>query len=142
MSGENSFNISIGGGNVGGLQVGNNNTQTNTQNIGQSVPSVDQVFEVVGKSLPPDVAEEMQAAVIEPLEKLAALPPEQQQTEDVKEQAAPLHQRLVPYAPQIGQGLVAFGEAALGAIASSNPIIAGLLAVCKTVRASGGTPTA
>lgn len=142
MSGDTNFNINVGGGNIGGLQVGNNNTQTITQNIGDQTPTVEQVFKTIAESLPEEVAEEMQSAVIKPLEELAKLPAEEQASEEVKERAEPLYQRLVPYAPQIGNGLLAFGEAALSAFASSNPIVAGLLAVCKTVKATSASPLA
>lgn len=139
MSEGKTQNINISGGNIAGLQVGDNNTQTITQNIGDQLPTVEQVFKTIGDSLPEEVSEEIQESVLSPLQTLAAMPPEEQASEEVKERAAPLYQRLVPYAPQIGSGLLAFGEAALSALATSNPIVAGLLAVCKTVKVTPPT---
>ncbi len=37
-------NINIGGGNIGGLQIGDNNQQTIHQQNGDQVPTVPQVF--------------------------------------------------------------------------------------------------
>lgn len=134
MSDTPSINIgTITGGqnNIGKTEIAGDQVQNNHYG---ALPSVDQVFDAVAESLPEEVADEMKAGVIEPLQKLAALAPEEQKSEDVKEQAEPLYQRLVPYAPQITKGLLTFGEAALTSLASSNPIVAGLLAVCKTVK--------
>jgi hypothetical protein len=137
MSG-NSFNfgpinqVASGAGAVN--QIGNN---TATTHVGREpVPTVEEVFSAIEKELPPEEAGEIKSAVLQPLMTLAQLPPKEQASEDVMEQAEPLYARLVPYAPQIGKGLLAFGEAALSALASSNPIIAGLLAVCKVAKSS------
>lgn len=124
-------NINIHGGNIAGLQVGNNNSQAITQNIGATEPSVPTVFKAIEESLPDDVAEDVAESVLRPLQTMAELPAEEQKTPDIQERAQSLISRLVPYAPQIGKSLAVFGEAALTAIASSNPIIAGMLAICK-----------
>lgn len=128
-------NISIGsitGGqnNIGKTEIAGDQVQNN--NYGAMVPTVDEVFSAIEKDLPEEEAGELKAAVLQPLMTLAQLSPKEQASEDVKEQAEPLYARLVPYVPQIAKGLATFGEAALTAVASSNPIVAGLLAVCKT----------
>lgn len=143
-------NVNTGSGtiNVGGQTFGN----------GQ-VPTVPQVFDAIKKALPTiapepsgdddetvdyvktddtvasdsidDSAEEVNEQILRPLQTLAELPPEEQKQPDRMEQATALINRLVPYAPQIGKGLAVFGSAALASLAGSNPIISGILAVCK-----------
>lgn len=140
-------NINIHGGNIAGLQVGNNNNQTITQTIGGAEPSVPAVFEAIEKSLPDDVAEDVAESVLRPLQTMAELPAAEQKTPDIQERAQSLISRLVPYAPQIAKSVSIFGSAALTAFASSNPIVAGLLAICKATAgaatpASGTPPTA
>jgi hypothetical protein len=156
---ERTTNINIGGGNIGGLQIGDNNQQTITQTNGDQVPTVPQVFDAIKKSLPTiepsgddrgddtvdyiktddtvasssidDSADDVNESILRPLQTLAELPPEEQKQPDRMEQAQSLINRLVPYAPTIGKGLAVFGSAALASLASSNPIISGILAVCK-----------
>lgn len=142
MSSGNSFNFgniqqtASGDGSVN--QIGNN-TATTTVNKGDGVPTVPEVFGAIEKALPAieataddDSAEEIQEAVLRPLQTFAELPAEEQKEPEKWEQAQSLISRLVPYAPAIGKGLAVFGEAALSALASRNPIVAGILAVCKT----------
>lgn len=117
-------NINITGGNIGGLQVGDNNTQTITQTLGDEI-TLEQVFDAVAKDLPEEVVED----TIDPLENLAKMPADEQ--EATKPKWSNLVERLTPYAPAIIKNVSVFGEAALAAIASSNPVIAGVLALCK-----------
>jgi hypothetical protein len=49
---ERTTNIQIGGGNIGGLQIGDNNQQTITQTNGEQVPTVPQVFDAIKRALP------------------------------------------------------------------------------------------
>lgn len=167
MSSGRTTNINIGGGNIGGLQIGDNNQQTVTQNNGEQLPTIPQVFDAIKKALPTigpepsgneddtvdyvktddtvasdsidDSAEEVTEQILRPLQTLAELPPEEQKKPDRMEQAASLINRLVPYAPQIGKGLAVFGSAALASLAGSNPIISGILAVCKLASAENQT---
>jgi len=88
-----------------------------------------------------DSAEDVDQQILRPLQTLAELPPEEQKQPDRMEQAASLINRLVPYAPQIGKGLAVFGTAALASLAGSNPIISGILAVCKLASAENPSNT-
>lgn len=146
--GERTTNINIGGGNIGGLQIGDNNQQTITQTNGDQVPTVPQVFGEIRKALPlslgddslvdtvsQEEADDFEEQVIMPLQTLAELPEAEQKKPDTMEQAQSLLNRLVPYAPAIGKGLAVFGSAALASLAGSNPIISGILAVCKMASA-------
>ena len=124
---EKTLNINIGGGNINGLQIGDNNTQTNTQhNAGGPTPEA--VFEKVAESVPPEVVED----TVVPLQTFAAMPIAQMEEPANKATWSNLIERLVPYAPQIGKGLAIFGAAALESLANRNPIIAGVVAVCKS----------
>jgi hypothetical protein len=147
--GERTTNINIGGGNIGGLQIGDNNQQTITQTNGNQVPTIPQVFGEIRKSLTTTMsdavnqsqvtteeqADDFEEQVVMPLQTLAELPEAEQKKPSTMEQAASLLNRLVPYAPAIGKGLAVFGSAALASLAGSNPIISGILAVCKLASA-------
>lgn len=154
---ERTTNINIGGGNIGGLQIGDNNQQTITQTNGDQVPTIPQVFDAIRKALPEvnhvstdsegmqasdDSAEEVTEQILRPLQTLAELPEAEQKKPDTIEQATALLNRLVPYAPAIGKGLAVFGGAALASLAGSNPIISGILAVCKMAsdESTGNSP--
>lgn len=50
--------------------------------------------------------------------------------------AAALYAKLGPVLPAVARGLATFGDAALTAVASSNPIVAGVLALCRSGKAS------
>ncbi len=130
-------------------QVGNN-TATTTVNNGNQLPTIPQVFDAIKKALPEiDVAsgdsdqsqlsvanaDDVNETILRPLQTLAELPEAELNKPDTMEQAQSLLNRLVPYAPQIGKGLAVFGSAALTSLASSNPIISGILAVCKMASA-------
>ena len=139
MSDGRTTNINIGGGNIAGLQIGDNNRQDITQNNGSQVPTVPEVFQAIGKSLADipieaaadaDVSSEIQEQVAT-LQTMAELPAEQQELPEQKATWSNLIQRLVPYAPQIGKGLAVFGQAALESLALRNPVVAGVLAVCR-----------
>lgn len=132
-------------------QVGNN-TATTTVNKGDSLPTVPQVFGEIRKAINPQLssdpaqdespadlsaveaneqADDVDEQILRPLQTMAELPEAELKKPETMEQAQSLLNRLVPYAPQVGKGLAVFGQAALTALASSNPIISGILAVCK-----------
>ncbi len=129
MSDGKTQNINITGGNIGGLQVGDNNTQNITQHVADELRP-EAVFEAVAEQLPPEVVED----TVEPLKAMACMPLDQIEQPAIKAKAANLVERLMPYAPQIAKGVVAFTEAALTALASRNPIVAGVLAVCRSAK--------
>ena len=91
---------------------------------------------MLGAPMPADLI----PGVMEPLQDLAALPPDQQATTENKAKAESLWARLKPYAPKIAKAMLAFGSASLTALASTHPAMAGLLAVCKLAE-SFATPT-
>lgn len=151
------FNAPIGKANVNtgdGTQVtgdgANVNTGSGTINVGGQVfgegaaPTVPQVFGEIRKSLSDisvsesvvdqEQADDFELDVMRPLQTLAELPEPELQKPDTIEQAQSLINRLIPFAPQIGKGLAVFGSAALSALASRNPIISGVLAVCNMAR--------
>lgn len=119
-------NINFNGGNFSGVQVGDQNSQTNSQTI-ESTEQTKRFFTVLTDCVPPEVAKD----VLEPLQTLAALPPEELATPAVMSRASVLCERLTPYAKAIAKGLGVFGAAALSSWASSNPVIAGVTALCK-----------
>ncbi len=132
MSDGRTQNINISGGNIGGLQIGDGNTQHVTQQNAGSV-TVSQVFEAIRQAITKEDREEFVESVVEPLKTMAEMPVEQINTDaTVMEQATSLIGRLTPFMPAIGNGLMAFGRGALNALASSNPVVAGILEVCKS----------
>lgn len=139
MSGGNTWNVSAINQNSTGNQASNQVGEVvNTINNAAPPPPPKvqdlfaQVTRSIGEALPPEDVQELTVSALQPLEDLAELPPDQQTSDDIQEQSAPLLSRLIPYAPQIGKGLATFGAAALESLATSNPIVAGLLAVCKS----------
>lgn len=137
-SDEPKINIgSISGGNniIGKNEGGQHNHIYGARDVGPG-----DVFDAVEKAvreLPEDEAESVITEIVDPLEKLANLPAEEQ-TEDVKEQAQSLVSKLQPYAPSITKTLVTLGEAGLSALASTNPVVSILVA---TLRAAKGMLT-
>ena len=118
--------ISGGQNNIGKTEIAGDQVQNN--HYGATSPAA--VFDEIAKVVPPEVVED----TVEPLRALACMPLSEQQTEPIKAKAANLLERLLPYAPAIGKGLAVFGEAALTAFASSNPVIAGVVALCKSAK--------
>lgn len=160
MSGGIVFNAPIGKANINtgdGTQVtgdgANVNTGDGTINVGGQTfggieaPTVPQVFGELRKAIQlpdsladsqsPDAvasseqADDLEEQVVMPLQTLAELPEEELKKPSTIEQAQLLLNQLVPFAPKIGKGLAVFGSAALSALASRNPIISGILAVCN-----------
>ena len=130
-------NINIHGGHIAGFQAGDNNTQHNTQHFGQREATVETVFEAINEAmveLPEVDREEFETQVVEPLRLMANLPVAQQQEPSMMEKAQSLIERISPFASTINKAVMAFGEGSLSALASSNPIISGLLSAVKAVR--------
>lgn len=118
--------ITGGQNNIGKTEIAGDQVQNN--HYGGTSPA--DVFEAVAKELPPEVVED----TVEPLQAMACMPIADLEQPEAKEKASNLLERLTPYSSQISKGLLAFGEASLTALASSNPIIAGLIALCKAVK--------
>lgn len=130
----NGNNISIGSiqqtaSGDGAINQAGVNTATTNVHKGDRPVTVPEVFDAIRSIdlLPPEAEEQL----FRPLQTLAELPPEELELPSTIEQAQPLINQLVPYAPAIGKGLAVFGSAALSALASSNPVISGIVAVCK-----------
>ncbi|MCC7334429.1 MAG: hypothetical protein IT422_05015 [Pirellulaceae bacterium] len=137
MSDGKTTNINIGGGTIGGLQIGDGNTQSNTQHFGKPEATIPAVFDAVKESLqelPEAGRDEFVNEVVEPLRLMANLPIAQQQERTTLEKAQALFERLSPFAPTINKAVLAFGEASLSALASNNPIVSGLLATVKAIK--------
>lgn len=126
--------VTGGQNNIGKTDIAGDQNQTN---YSSPVPTVSAVFAAVKESLKElpeadrDVFEEQ---VIQPLQAMANLPIAQQQEPTAMETAEALLARVKPFAGVIGKGLLAFGEASLTALASGNPIVAGLIATTKAVQ--------
>lgn len=136
MSEGKSQNINISGGTIGGLQIGDGNTQQVTQNFGEQPASVDALFAAVKDSLkylPEADRDSFEDEVVEPLRVMATMPEEEQRAPGVMERAKSLFGRLAPFAPTISRAVVAFSEASLATLATENPIVSGLLAAVKAV---------
>jgi hypothetical protein len=134
MSSGNSFtfgNIQQTASGQGAVNQIGNNTATVTNHSGDVLPTPEKVFEAIEEAIPETEAPAIQEEVVEPLRAMACMPAVEQEKPENKSRALELCNRLIPYAPQIGKSLAVFGEAALSALASSNPVIAGVLAICK-----------
>lgn len=116
--------ITGGQNNIGKTEIAGDQNQTN--NYG-GAPEPEQVFEAIAAELPAEVVED----TIEPLQQMAMQPIIQQEQPETKANWSNLLERLIPYAPQIGKGLATFGAAALASLANRNPIVAGVMALCK-----------
>lgn len=115
-----------------GKQVSATQTNSSAEKV-----TANRVFDAVAESLaelPEAGREEFEAQVIEPLRLMANLPIAQQQEPSTLEKAQALFERLSPFAPTINKAVLAFGEASLTALASSNPIVSGLLATVKAIK--------
>ncbi len=93
--------------------------------------TVNQFFQAIRESLPEPVAQQIASEVVAPIEQLATSPPIEPGTLEEQHGRATLMERLKPYGPRIVKAVAIFGEGALNALASSNPIIAGVLALCR-----------
>lgn len=137
MTSEKTTNINIGGGTIGGLQIGDGNTQSIAQHFGKQEATVAAVFDSVKEAvneLPEADREVFETEVVEPLRVMAQMPIEEQQQPTTMERAKELLGRLAPFAPKIGKAVMAFGEASLSTLASRNPIVSGLLASVKVLQ--------
>lgn len=86
---------------------------------------------VVAESLPPEVPEPERVDIQQELQTLAAMPIAQQEEPSNASRITALIGKLEPWGKHVRDGLWTFGAASLEAFASSNPIMAGLLALCK-----------
>jgi hypothetical protein len=123
----------------------NNNVSGNSQiNQGQNVsavqngrgtdmpPAVMDVFEAVKQAIPEESREEIVESVIEPLREMANS--EDVNDEGVLERATSLASRLAPFSEHIGRALLGFGEGAIQALTTTNPILRGILSAIQAVR--------
>lgn len=130
-SGESSIHIgSISGGN--NIIGKNEGGQHNHFGPGTEIGTGD-LFDAIEKSLPAADVDNLIEEVIDPLEAKANLPVKEQ-TEAVKAEAQTLIDRLMPYAPTITETLVTLGEAGLSALATTNPIVAMLVASLRAAK--------
>ena len=112
---------------IGGVQVGDNNTQHVVQHNGQSSPTVEQVVEKINEAIPESEPEDLKQKI----QHFASLSLEEQKADSSQLQS--IISRIEPYAPHIGKSLAVFGEAALTTLGATNPLLAGIIAVCRRV---------
>jgi hypothetical protein len=137
MSDGDQISINITGGKQGQVagKIENNNSHIGDVVNGGELTAMKffEAIETETRKLP-----EVQSQAIEPLKELATAG---QSTESVTTsvQGSTFQKyldRLRPHAALITKCIAAFGEASLTALASSNPIVAGVLAVAKEVRSA------
>lgn len=124
-------NISIGGisggqNNIGKTEIAGDQTQTN--NYGDSLPPVDDVVAKVAESLPAEVAADWS----EQIKPLMALPIAQQEEPETVSKLMAICEAIRPHAGVVWKNLAVFGATALETLATRNPIIAGIVQVCKS----------
>ncbi len=96
---------------------------------------MEKVIEAVDESIPPEELPEPERVEIKAeLQALAAMPIVQQNEPTNLERIAAICDKLSPWGPKIRKGLLAFGEASLKALASTNPVVSGLVAMCQAVK--------
>lgn len=123
-------NISIGGisggqNNIGKTEIAGDQTQTN--NFGDALPPVDDVVAKVAESLPEEVAAEW----TEQIQPFAAMPIAQQQEPETMSKIMAICETIRPHAGTVWKNLAIFGATALETLATRNPVIAGIVQVCK-----------
>jgi hypothetical protein len=120
---------------LGQLNQGQNVTGYN-QASGISEATPERIVEEVTEAIPLDVPEPERIEIQQELQALAAMPIVDQSEPATTTRIQSLISKVTPYAPRIGAGLLAFGEASLKALASSNPLVAGLVAMCEKFNSS------
>jgi hypothetical protein len=115
-------------GTIGGVQVGDNNTQSVVQNNGPELITVEQVIDKIAESIPDELTK---SELMPQIRAFIGKPAEEQKKDEPMMQS--LLAKVTPYAPQIATSLAVFGDAALTALGATNPLIAGLIAICKRV---------
>lgn len=130
----NTFNVNNAG-QIGQQNIGQSGGEaTANVEIGGAAVTPREVFRALEDAIPEAEREAMVDEVIEPLRTMAELPPEEQEKPEQKEKAAGFIARLMPYAPAAQAAVLAFGEGALSALVSSNPVVRGVLEAIKAVR--------
>ena len=125
MSGDSfEFNVHGTGENA---QINQGQTVHATQNNGEQLPSPEAVIEKVVESLPEDVATQWQ----EQIRPLAALPIAEQQQPEIASKIMAICEQIRPHAGVVWKNLAIFGATALDTLANRNPIVAGVVQVCK-----------
>lgn len=106
-------------------QIGDNNEAT--MNVGDQLPTPEQIIEKVAEVLP-----EEEASVWAPqIQQFAAMPKEEQEQPETLAKITALCDKLKPYAGPIGKSLAVFGATALETLATRSAVVAGIVAVCQ-----------
>lgn len=121
-----SFNTTVNGGNPQ-INMGQTVNATQTNNYGKAEPTVEAVLTEVEKALPEETAGE----VMPELRTFASLPVEEVEKEEPKTRMEAILNTITEWTPAIRKNLMLFGAGALEALASTNPIINGILKVCQ-----------
>jgi hypothetical protein len=124
----------------GGSQLNQGQTVNAEINNSRGAPlTLEALFDKIAEGLPEMERPQLRAEVVEPLKTLAQDKehPTSQERKFERTEHWTLLDRLKPYAPSIMRAISVFGAAALSALASRNPIVAGVLAVLKMDREPG-----
>lgn len=122
--------ITGGQNNIGKTEIAGNQVQ----HVGGVEPiTVDQFTQAIeqAEGLPEAIVSE----TVQDIHALASLPVDEQQKFIDTEKWIDMAERIRPHAASIWQSVAVFGAAALKALASNNPIVAGVLAVCENSKA-------
>lgn len=117
--------VTGGQNNIGKTEIARDQTQTN--NFGESLPEIESVVERIAESIP----EEKAKFVIPEIQSLAAMPIAEQELPANFERIKAVCDSLKPYVSVVAKNLAIFGATALETLAARNPVIAGVVQVCK-----------
>lgn len=131
--------------NIGSIEGGQNNIGHNeihgdqVQNVGGQEPlTIDRFADAIASTtgMPETLAEDTAAAI----QSFAKLPKEEQVAALDTEKWKDLAIKIQPYAKSIWKSVAVFGAAALKALASRNPVVAGVMAVCEQQKETESDP--
>jgi hypothetical protein len=127
-------NITGGQNNIGKTEIAGDQNQIN--NYGSVEPTVEEVLNQVEQALPEEPIEIggetfSRASIMPEMRQFAALPAEEQKSPDNESRMMRWLRVINEYRPAVVRNLAVFGAGALEAFAAGNPLVGGVLAVCK-----------
>lgn len=117
--------VTGGQNNIGRTEIAGDQNQTN--NYGDMIPAVAEVIDKVVEALPNEIAEPLRHEIVG----IASLPPEDQTLKETADKIMAICNKIKPYAGAVGKNLAIFSATALETLAKRNPIINGIVEVCK-----------
>lgn len=103
------------------------NVTASQNNSSDKPPTVVEVIEKVAEVLPTELATDWKSQV----QTLAAMPIAQQQEPEQQSAILAICDQIKPHAGEVWKNLAIFGATALETLATRNPVIAGIVEVCK-----------